>query len=294
VFVESELWPQMLARTHAAGVPLALINARISEKSARGWKRLPKTARYLMNHFRLIHCQDERTAAHLRDLGLSQAQAGVNLKSLSGPLPFDKRERDRMLDIIGHRPIWLAASTHPGEDEIVLAAHRAVLGANPDAVLILVPRHPERASAIETLIAEAGLEGCRRSTGVRLTGQTRVYLADTLGEMGLWYALCPLTCLCGSFSDVGGHNPYEPAYAGSAIIHGPRYANFAETYAQLDAVGAARQVEHANELGAVLCDFLSDSEALDTLRCKARAFATAQDDVLASFGEALSNALSLR
>lgn len=294
IFVESELWPQMLSRTHAAGVPLALINARISETSARNWKRFPVTARYLMDHFRMIHCQDDRTAAHLRDLGLPQARAGVNLKSLSGPLPFDEDEQARMLDVIGRRPVWLAASTHPGEDEIVLRAHGTMLGADPDALLILVPRHPERGGAIETLIAEAGLEGARRSTGMRLTGQTRVYLADTLGEMGLWYALSPLTCLCGSFTDVGGHNPYEPAYAGSAIVHGPLYANFAETYAQLDAAGAACEVDGPDALGDLLKRFLSDPDALDALREKARAFARAQDDVLDGFAETLSNALSLR
>jgi 3-deoxy-D-manno-octulosonic-acid transferase len=218
----------------------------------------------------------------------------VNLKSLSGPLPFDEDEHGRMLDVIGRRPVWLAASTHPGEDEIVLRAHGTMLGADPDALLILVPRHPERGGAIETLIAEAGLEGARRSTGMRLTGQTRVYLADTLGEMGLWYALSPLTCLCGSFTDVGGHNPYEPAYAGSAIVHGPLYANFAETYAQLDAADAACEVDGPDALGDLLKRFLSDPDALDALREKARAFARAQDDVLDGFAETLSNALSLR
>lgn len=293
VFVESELWPQMLSRTAAAGIPLALVNARISDNSARNWKRFPATARYLMDHFRLIHCQDTRTASHLQDLGLTQAEAGVNLKSLSGALPFDPAELERMRDVIGARPVWLAASTHPGEEEIVLAAHKAMTGRHADALLILVPRHPERGSAVETLVAEAGFEGARRSTGMAVTGQTRVYLADTLGEMGLWYQLAPLTCLCGSFSDVGGHNPYEPAHAGSAIVHGPRYANFAETYAQLAAAGAADEVTDSAALCALLTRYLDDPGALNEQRRRARSFAAAQADVLGRFGATLSKALSL-
>lgn len=293
VFVESELWPHMLSRTAARGIPMALINARISDRSARNWARAPKTARHLMDHFRMIHCQDTRTADHLTALGLTQAQAGVNLKSLAGALPCDPAELDRMKGAIQDRPVWLAASTHPGEEEVVLEAHRAMLGQDPDALLILVPRHPERADAIEVQIAEAGMEGARRSSGMVLTGQTRVYLADTLGEMGLWYALSPLTCLCGSFSDVGGHNPYEPAHAGSAIVHGPRYANFAPAYAELAAQNAAIEVADAKALAQTLHRFLDDPDGLDAMRDRAHAFADARDDVLDGFADRLSKALAL-
>ncbi|MGK7653402.1 3-deoxy-D-manno-octulosonic acid transferase [Roseovarius sp. B08] len=294
VFVESELWPQMLRLTHQAGVPLALVNARISDTSARNWKRFPRTARHLMNHFRLIHCQDERTANHLRDLGLAQAEPGLNLKSVAGPLPYNREELNRMQAIIAGRPVWLAASTHPSEDEVVLTAHRAMTGGNADALLILVPRHPERAHDIERLIAEHRFEGARRSTGMTITGQTRVYLADTLGEMGLWYALSPLTCVCGTFSDVGGHNPFEPAHAGSAVLHGPRYANFAEAYAQMQARDACIEVADSDDLGAKLTTYLDDPAALDALRDRTRTFAATQADVLDDFAATLSKALGLR
>jgi 3-deoxy-D-manno-octulosonic-acid transferase len=294
VFVESELWPQMLRLTHAAGVPLALVNARISDNSARNWRRFPRTALHLMDHFRLIHCQDDRTANHLRDLGLSQAEAGTNLKSVAGPLPSNREELSRMQKIIAGRPVWLAASTHPGEDEVVLRAHRAMTGGNADALLILAPRHPERAHDIERLIAEHHFEGARRSTGMTITGQTRVYLADTLGEMGLWYALSPLTCVCGSFTDVGGHNPFEPAHAGSAVLHGPHYANFAEAYAQMQASDACIEVADADDLSAKLTTYLDDPDALDALRDRTRAFAVAQADVLDDFATTLSKALGLR
>lgn len=294
VFVESELWPQMLSLTHAAGIPLALINARISDRSARNWKRSTATARYLMDHFRLIHCQDARTARHLHEIGLAQAEVGPNLKSLAGPLPFDDGELARMRHEVGDRPLWLASSTHPHEDEIVLDAHKEVLAADPGALLILVPRHPERAGDIARLIVDEGMTCARRSAGEDPGGVTQVYLADTLGETGLWYALSPITCLCGSFTPVGGHNPYEPAHAGSAIIHGPLYANFTQTYADLKSAGAAREVADEAALSKLLIRLLDKPEQLERLRDKARAFAAAQDDVLGGFAETLSKALALR
>ncbi|MEQ9674808.1 MAG: 3-deoxy-D-manno-octulosonic acid transferase, partial [Roseovarius indicus] len=161
-------------------------------------------------------------------------------------------------------------------------------------LLILVPRHPERADTIAKQITDAGLTPARRSTGDPLTDKTQVYLADTLGETGLWYALSPLTCLCGSFTPVGGHNPFEPAHAGSAILHGPLYANFAKTYPELDAAGAGIEVDDAKALATELDKLLNNPDRLDTLRDNARRFAAAQDDVLDAFAETLCKALALR
>ena len=293
VFVESELWPNMLTGASARGMPLALINARISDTSANNWKRLRATAHHLLSHFTLIHCQDARTAHHFHDIGLTHAAGGVNLKSLSGALPFDASELARLRDTIGARPLWLAASTHPGEDEVAIAAHEALLKQRPETLLILVPRHPERADAIELQMAQAGLTCARRSTGMALTPQTQVYLADTLGEMGLWYALSPITCLCGSFAPVGGHNPYEPAHAGSALLHGPLFANFSETYAELAAQNASTEVRDAATLAAALMTLLGDDHALEDARAQSRAFAARQTDALHGFARTLSKALSL-
>ncbi|MDW3119251.1 MAG: 3-deoxy-D-manno-octulosonic acid transferase [Roseovarius pacificus] len=280
VFVESEFWPQMLNKTHATGVPMALLNARISDGSARNWKRFSATARHLLSVFSMIHCQDKRTEGHLRDIGLTHAQVGQNLKSLSGPLPFDAETLDQMRHSIGARPVWLASSTHPGEDEIVLEAHRQLLETHPELLLILVPRHPERAGDIAALIAKAGLRHAQRSAGALPGAGDQVYLADTLGETGLWYALSPITCLCGSFSPVGGHNPYEPAHAGSALIHGPLYANFADTYGELDAARASTEVTDAGALAGAIAQWLDDAVALQAARDRVSAFATAQEDAL--------------
>ncbi|WP_412504771.1 3-deoxy-D-manno-octulosonic acid transferase [Roseovarius sp. SYSU LYC5161] len=294
IFVESELWPRMLQETRARGVPLALVNARLSDRSARGWQRFARTARYLLAPFEMIHCQDQRTADHLQALGLAQAAAGQNLKSLAGPLPHDPSDLDALRRELGPRPVWLASSTHPGEDEIMLAAHREVRRHAPDALLILVPRHPDRASQIAAQITAAGLAAARRSTGEEIGGDTAVYLADTLGETGLWYALCPVTCLCGSFTPVGGHNPYEPAHAGSAILHGPLYANFAQAYPALDRAGAGRQVADAQALAGAVTALLADGAARAAMQEAATAFARGQQDVLDEMTGALSNALGLR
>jgi 3-deoxy-D-manno-octulosonic-acid transferase len=293
VFVESELWPNMLRGARARGIPLALINARISESSAKNWKRLTATAQHLLGHFTLIHCQDARTAGHFHDIGLAHADPGVNLKSLSGALPHDADDLARLRDVIGNRPLWLAASTHPGEDAVMIEAHKALLEHLPKALLILVPRHPERAEKIEAQLTEAGLTCARRATGMPLEDTTEVYLADTLGEMGLWYALSPITCLCGSFTPVGGHNPYEPAQAGSALLHGPLYANFSETYAELAAQDAATEVADAKALTNALIPLFTDKHALDSRRAASHAFAARQADALQGFAQTLSKALSL-
>jgi len=280
IFVESEFWPQMLGMTHAAGVPMALLNARISDRSMRGWKRFGRTARHLLGMFSLIHCQDRRTETNLHDLGLAHARAGRNLKSLSGPLPHDAGALGKMQAALDGRPVWLASSTHPGEDEIMLAAHARLMEQWPDLLLILVPRHPERTADIDTLLARAGLCGICRASGALPDGRTQVYLADTLGETGLWYRLSPITCLCGSFVPVGGHNPYEPAHAGSALIHGPLHANFADTYAELRAAGASTEVTDETTLAKAVTELLADPGALEAARARIQTFAHAQEDAL--------------
>ncbi len=293
IFVESELWPQMLQMTRAAGIPLALLNARISDRSARNWKRFPQTSRYLMGQFNIIHTQDARTTDHLHDLGQSHAFTGQNLKSVSGPLPFDAAEFERLKTRIGDRPIWVASSTHGGEDEVMLEAQKILLRTHPGLLLILVPRHPERATAIAGLIKNAKLITSQRSKGEEIDKNTQVYQADTLGETGLWYALSPITCLCGSFVPVGGHNPYEPAYAGSVVLHGALYANFAKTYADFDAAGGAQQVADAAELAKVVDQLLTDPAELEAMQAKSRAFAAAQEDMLEAIATRLTDALNL-
>lgn len=294
IFVESELWPNMLRQTAHRGVPLALLNARISENSARNWKRFGHTARHIMGLFAMIHTQDRRTAAHLQGLGLTHAVAGQNLKAASGPLPCDAEELRRLKSVVADRPSWVASSTHAGEEEQVLAAHAALLERVPDLLLVLVPRHPERGDAVSALIDAQRLTQARRSSGGRPGPGVQVYLADTLGETGLWYALCPIVFLGGSLTAVGGHNPYEPAHAGAAILHGPLYANFSDTYAEFTARKAAVEVADSDALSTALHRLLTDPEALATQRRRATEFAAAQEDMLSVLSDELLAALSLK
>ncbi|MEM7596717.1 MAG: 3-deoxy-D-manno-octulosonic acid transferase [Pseudomonadota bacterium] len=293
LFVESELWPNMLDKAHQAGIPLALVNARISDRSARNWSRARATAHHLMKNFRVIHCQDTRTVEHLRALGLEHAHHGANLKAMSAPLPVDRAELTRLKATLGTRPVWLASSTHPGEDEIMLDAHQRVLAHHPEALLILVPRHPERAGAIQDSIASQHLRAAQRSQGEDPSQDHALYLADTLGETGLWYALSPITCLCGSFTPVGGHNPFEPAQGGSAILHGPHYANFAEIYAAFDAAGAALEVCDGDALAQSVLRLLTQTKTRRSMTTAANAQLTHQTEGLTRVARDLSKALEL-
>lgn len=276
VFVESELWPQMLVRTRATGIPMAFVNARLSKGSLRNWGRVPATARFMLSRFDLIRTQDDATLQGLLSLGAdpSATAKGQNLKAAAGALPFDAKTLADLQNTIGDRPIWVAASTHPGEEEIVLQAHQALLQSHPGLLLILVPRHPERAPEIETLIRARGLSHTRRRGGGAPSAQ--VYLADTLGEMGLWYALAPIVFLGGSLTPVGGHNPFEPAQAGAAVLHGPLYANFAEIYADFARAGGQIEVKDADGLTAAVGGLLDTPARLSEMRQNAKEFATAQ------------------
>ncbi|MEO0773939.1 MAG: 3-deoxy-D-manno-octulosonic acid transferase [Pseudomonadota bacterium] len=293
IFVESELWPNMLTRAQRAGISLALVNARISDRSARKWARVARTARHLLQAFRVIHCQDDRTARHLNAIGLHHAVKGANLKAMAAPLPYDAAELTRLSQVIGSRPVWLAASTHPGEDEIMISTHTRLLADHPDALLVLVPRHPERAGEIAKQIKARNMHLAQRSLGQDPAPDTQIYLGDTLGETGLWYALCPITCLCGSFTPVGGHNPFEPAHGGSAILHGPLYANFAQIYADFDAAGAAQQVHDAQTLHAAIDRLIHHPAARDSMAKAASGQAQNQTDSMARLAEELSTALDL-
>ncbi|MBZ8119659.1 3-deoxy-D-manno-octulosonic acid transferase [Roseovarius sp. LXJ103] len=293
VFVESELWPNMLRSAAARGVPLALINARISDRSARNWTRAAGTARSLMGLFRMIHTQDARTERHLRGLGLKHAKMGQNLKSFAAPLPVDENALSAMQGGLSHRPLWVFSSSHPGEEEIALRAHAALLAAHPDLLLILVPRHPERGGNIARLIADRGMQTARRSLGAMPGAEEAVFLADTLGETGLWYRLSPIVCLGGSFTPVGGHNPYEPAHCGAAILHGPLYANFIGVYAELHRAKAAMEVQDAGALAQAVGRLLSSADALKNLQSASTSFAAIQADALGHMARDLCAALEL-
>ena len=231
VFAESELWPNLIVETARQETPMALINARMNDKSIRSWRRRPDTARWLLGRFSWIGAADTRTRDGLEDLtGVPVSLAG-NLKLEARPPAPDAVELDRIRTALGNRPVWLAGSTHEGEEAIVLDAHLKLLAGNPAALLILAPRHPERAAAVARLIADRGLTTVRRSEQRLPDARCQVWLADTLGEMMLWYALAPASLIAGSLvPGIGGHNPVEASRAGTAVITGPHAASFDDLF----------------------------------------------------------------
>lgn len=295
IFVESELWPQMIVRGYQAGVRLALLNARLSDKSVEGWKRFPDTSRFILDHFDLFLTQNRKTADNLLAMGANRdrVQPGTNLKAMSAPLPVDEVTLARCRKQIGDRPMWVASSTHAGEEEVVLAAHKVLLQHFPNLMLLLIPRHPERGDDVMSLIEQAGQSQTRRSAGEEIEPDTQVYLADTLGETGTWYALNPLVFLGGSLLEIGGHNPFEPAQMGAAVITGPGYYNFAETFQSLISAGGALEVTDAPDLARAVELWLTDEGAFAQARKMAQSLVDAQQSALDGVVDTLCSALEL-
>lgn len=264
VWTESELWPTLVKETDAREIPMLLVNARMSRRSHDRWRRgFRRAASDLLGRFRAAHVQDAVSAGYLSKLGLPQDRMEVTgtLKEGAAALPYEETERAEFASALGGRPVWLAASTHPGEESAVLAAHSKALRNNPRLMLILVPRHPQRGDELEAELKSSNLAYVRRSRDEAIDADTQVYLADTLGEMGLWYRVSPISFVGGSLTDIGGHNPFEPAALGSAILHGPHVANFADIYQRLTDAQAARQVSGPDELAQAVNFLLNPDRA---------------------------------
>ncbi len=229
VFVESELWPNLILAAERAGVPLALVNARMSPSSLRRWTSWRAVGTRLMRAFAYVSTADARTSEALALLRGEAVAAPGNVKLVAPAPPVDAQARAALATQIGARPVWLAASTHAGEDEIVIAAHDKLRETHPNALLIIAPRHPERGGDVAAL---AG--GAPRRARFEPIGQAPIYVADTLGEMGLLYALAPVAFVAGSLlPHLKGHNPIEPAKLGAAVLTGPFVESFEDIFAAL-------------------------------------------------------------
>ncbi|MCC7275066.1 MAG: 3-deoxy-D-manno-octulosonic acid transferase [Alphaproteobacteria bacterium] len=257
LWMESELWPNLIAETARRGTPMALLNARMSARSLAGWRRFPGWARQVAGAFALVLAPDAVQAARFRALGAPDVRVVGNLKAAAALPAADPAALAGLTAAIGDRPRWLAASTHPGEEAPILDAHRRLRLRRPDLLLVLVPRHPERGPPIAE--AAADLAPARRASGHSIVPATGLYVGDTLGEMGLFFRLADIVFLGGSL-DVGrgGHNPIEPALAGAAIVHGPDMANFSGIAQRLEAAGATRTVRDAAGIAAEVGRLLDD------------------------------------
>ena len=242
VLIESEIWPNLIGAAAARGVPIALVNARLSARSARGWGRLPAVARRLFGAFALVAAQTEEDAARLRALGAADARAWGNLKFSARPLPAPEPELAAMRAAIGARPVLLAASTHPGEEAQVAKAHGRLRARLPGLLTVIAPRHPERGPALARELAEAGGIALR-SAGEMPGPGTAIYLADTIGELGLHYRLAGAALIGGSLVPHGGQNPLEAARLGCPVLLGPHTQNFTAIADRMVEAGAALRVD---------------------------------------------------
>ncbi len=256
VIMETELWPNHIHQCARRGIAVALANARLSERSARGYARFAGLTRPMLEEMSWIAVQTEAEAERFRQLGARPERVSVT-GSIKFDLTIDPELLARAADLrdqwqARQRPIWIAASTHAGEDEIILAAHRQLLEKHPDALLILVPRHPERFNPMAELCTREGLRTLRRSTGELVTADTQVLLGDTMGELLFLYALADVAFVGGSLVPNGGHNLLEPAALGKPVLSGPHLFNFLEIAAQLREVGALREVADAPSLAVAV------------------------------------------
>ncbi len=258
LFVESDLWPNLILETAKRRIPMILVNGRLSLRSFTRWRLVPGTIAALLARFDLCLAQSAGDARRYADLGAPRVSWTGNLKLDTAPPPVDAAEFKRLKEIIGARPLIAAASTHAGEEAAIIAAHRRLMAKFPRLLTVIVPRHPDRGPSIAEIAKVAGLSVRLRSQRVQPMPDIDVYVADTLGELGLFYRLAPIVFMGGSLASHGGQNPIEAIRLGAAVLHGPHVWNFAEIYSALDeahgAVCVADEEALTERLGAWLAD----------------------------------------
>jgi 3-deoxy-D-manno-octulosonic-acid transferase len=271
VFTESEIWPNLILESSARGIPLALVNARMTKRSFRRWRRRLSMARPLFSRFSLVLTQNDPLTRRFKTLGAAGATAVGNLKIDTPAPPVNLIELQRLKPALEGRAILIAASTHEGEDAIVAEAHRQLRQTLPDLCTIIAPRHPERGASITEMLERQGLRVARRSTGALPDRTSDAYIADTIGELGMLYQLAPVAFIGGSLVDRGGQNPIEAVRQGTAVITGPNWQNFADAYRTLIDHRAAIVVRSAPELASAAGHLLADRSELSGMCTRASA-----------------------
>ena len=263
LWCEMDLWPALIDATAVRGVPHVLVNARLNARSLakRRWGRALYAP--LLAGFDAVWAQNAETASHLQALGARPERIDITgtIKAMVPPLAADNAELARWREALGDRPVWVLASSHPGEEELALAAHRLLLAKRPDALLIVAPRDAQRGATVAAL---CGPDTPQRSLGVAMPTAAACYVADTMGELGLWYRLSRVAMVGGSWAPVGGHNPFEATALGNTVLHGPQVANFSESYADLDAQGLGVLAHSAEQIAATVAEVWSAAAVADT------------------------------
>lgn len=288
--IESELWPNLIACVAARDVPMALVNARLSARSHRSWRRLPGLARAMLDRFRWISARSDEDAERLRTLGGGAVDSPGDLKAGASPLPVDELELDRLRQLVGGRPMLLAACTHEGEEAVVARAHALLSDRLPGLLTIVAPRHPERGAMVAASLQEAP----RRALGQDPDAGHGFWICDTLGEMGLLYRLSPIAFIGNSLDAArpgGGHNPLEPARLGCAIATGPLSFNFNDSIRALREAGAIGITPTAEAIADWAAELLGHPPARETMARAGRRVAAGASDLAPALAHRLLDLL---
>jgi 3-deoxy-D-manno-octulosonic-acid transferase len=279
LWAESEFWPNLILETTGRGTPMILVNGRISPRSFSGWQRARGIITKLLGRFELCLVQSEGDAKRLRQLGASNVDCLGNLKFAAPPLPADDAELAALGAAIGTRPNWLAASTHDGEERIAAETHLALAETHPGLLSVIVPRHALRGGAIAAMLRQMGLNVAQRSAGQPIQPDTQIYLADSMGELGLFFRLAPIVFMGKSLVPLGGQNPLEALHLDCAVLHGPHMMNFAEIGSEMAAAGCAQEVADGAGLAAAVGALLEDPDRCRAMADKGRAYALSRAEV---------------
>jgi len=285
LFIESDLWPNLILSSAARRLPMVLINGRMSHRSFPRWRRVSGTISALLGRFELCLAQSQTDADRFSTLGSPNVVTTGNLKLDVPAPPADAGKLERLMAMTRGRPVVVAASTHSGEDEMLVEAHKTLAGFFPQLLTVIVPRHPDRGEAIARMVAGSGLQASLRSREELPTATTDIYVADTMGEMGLFYRLSPIVFMGGSLIQHGGQNPIEAVKLGASIVHGPHVFNFSDVYEALDQAGGARRADTQEALVKQLGQLLADPKARE-------ASLAASERVVEQLGGALARTLA--
>ncbi|MBR9972870.1 3-deoxy-D-manno-octulosonic acid transferase [Magnetospirillum sulfuroxidans] len=278
LWAESDFWPNILCEIKARRLPLILVQGRVSPRSLDGWKKAPGFIANILGRFDLCLGQTPGDAERLRVLGGGDCRCVGNLKQAVPPLPCDEVELARLRHGVGDRPLWLAASTHSGEEALVGRVHRHLAERFPRLLTVIVPRHPHRGGEIQSELKALGLSARRRSAGDGV--DDGVYIADTMGELGLFYRLAPIVFMGKSLCVEGGQNPFEPARLGAAVLFGPRMSNFPDMVPSMLAAKAAETVADEVALTQAVEKLLAAPEILRDRRAAALGWSEAEAGAL--------------
>jgi 3-deoxy-D-manno-octulosonic-acid transferase len=268
--VDSELWPNTLQALTTRHIPIVQINARLSERAARNWARLPMFAQSIFSRLSLVLAQSEADRQRYEQLGAAKSVYSGNLKLDLPDLPFNETELNALQSRNGARMVWLAASIHLGEDHIVARAHAEIRHRFPDALVIVVPRHAERGPEMARTFTAQGLQVAQRSGQTTLDSTHSVYMADTMGELGLFYRLAHIVFIGKTFAVGGGQNPAEAAQIGCSLLWGPDMSNFTEIADELIARGAAERLAQPEQLGPAVVALMANQAKATAMSAAAR------------------------